>query len=65
MGKIDKVKHVEDTFKTMRNALCNKIINLANYTLGNTELQRARRDKEAFFNMQIFTKQDKTNLQLT
>lgn len=50
------MKHVEDTLKTMRNALCKKIINLANYILGNTELQRAMGDKETSFNMQIFTK---------
>lgn len=34
------MNHVEDTFKTMKNTLCNEIINLANYTLGNTEFQR-------------------------
>lgn len=34
------MSHMEDTFKTMKNALCNEIINLANYTPGNTELQR-------------------------
>lgn len=47
-GRLDKVNHVEDTFKTMKNTLCNGIINLANYTLGNTELESFGVQKQPF-----------------